>query len=231
VKRLALLGAVACAALAAAAPAGATNECRGLMVCVPVAGPWVLAPARDVVQYQLSCPRRYIVGGLDAELTDRSIDVNFLGGLGSPVNPGVTTTGDAVFLGRFVGTRAAAASFRPHIGCIPANGGGQRVPTAYHRTAAFPPGHPTVRIVKELPVSRGETRRLTLACAPRDRLTSATHAIAFYTQQPPTAAMAAGVKVKRSVRSGRVQVIARGTNALNGVRAVVQVDLVCAVGT
>jgi hypothetical protein len=230
VKRLVLLGALACAALAAAAPAGATNECRGLMVCVPVAGPWVLAPATSEVQYQLSCPRRYIVGGLDAELSDRSIDVNFIGGLGSPVNPGVTTTGEAVFLGRFVGTRVAAASFRPHIGCIPANGGGQRVPTAYH-PSGFPPGRPTIRIVKELPVSGGDTRKLTLACAPRDRLTSATHAVAFYTQQPPTAALAAGVKVKRTIHGGRVQVIAHGTRALNGIQAVVQVDLVCAVGT
>ena len=227
-KRLALLGALACAALAAAAPAGATNECRGLMVCVPVQGPWVLAPASDQVEYQLSCPRRFIVGGLDAELTDRSIDVTFIGALGSPVNPGVTTTGDAVFRGRFVGTRAAAASFRPHIGCVPSQGGGQRVPTAYH---AFPPGKPTVRIVRELPVLAGKTQKVTLACAPRDRLTSVTHAIAFYTPQPPTPQLASAVTVRRTVSSGRVQVTARGSSALRGVRAVVQVDLVCAVGT
>jgi hypothetical protein len=227
-RRLVVACAVACAALAAAAPAGATSECRGLMVCVPITGPWVLTPANEQVEFQLSCPRRFIVGGLDAELTDRSIDVTFMGGLGSPVNPGVTTTGDAVFLGRFVGTRAAAASFRPHIGCVPSNGGGQRVPTAYH---AFPPGKPTIRIVKELPVAPGITRKLTLGCAPRDHLASATHAVAFYMPQPPTAALAQAVTVKRTVRSGRVQVTARGTDALRGVHAVVQVDLVCAVGT
>jgi hypothetical protein len=228
VRRLVVACAVACAALAAAAPAGATNECRGLMVCVPITGPWVLTPANEQVEFQLSCPRRFIVGGLDAELTDRSIDVAFIGGLGSPVNPGVTTTVDAVFLGRFVGTRAAAASFRPHIGCVPSNGSGQRVPTAYH---AFPPGKPTIRIVKVLPVAPGATRKLTLGCAPRDHLTSATHAVAFYMPQPPTAALAQAVTVKRTVRSGRVQVTARGTDALRGVRAVVQIDLVCAVGT
>jgi hypothetical protein len=228
VRRLVVACAATCAALAAAAPAGATNECRGLMVCVPVTGPWVLAPANEQVEFQLSCPRRFIVGGLDAELTDRSIDVTFIGGLGSPVNPGVTTTGDAVFQGRFVGTRAAAASFRPHIGCVPSNGGGQRVPTAYH---AFPPGKPTIRIVKELPVAPGATRKLTLGCAPRDRLTSATHAVAFYMPQPPTAELAQAIKVTRIVRSGRVQVTARATSALSGVRAVVQVDVVCAVGT
>jgi hypothetical protein len=228
VRRLVVACAAACAALAAAAPAGATNECRGLMVCVPVTGPWVLTPSNEQVEFQLSCPKRFVVGGLDAELTDRSIDVAFIGGLGSPVNPGVTTTGDAVFVGRFVGTRAAAASFRPHIGCVPSNGGGQRVPTAYH---AFPPGKPTIRIVKELPVTPGVTRRITLGCAPRDRLTSATHAVAFYMPQPPTAELAQSIKVTRTVRSGRVQVTARATSNLGGIRAVVQVDLVCAVGT
>jgi hypothetical protein len=228
VKRLAVVLAAGCAALAAAAPAGATGECRGLNVCVPVQGPWVLTPANDQVEYQLSCPRRFIVAGLDAELTDRSIDVSFVGGLGSPVNPGVTTTGDAVFLGRFVGTRAAAASFRPHIGCIPANGGGQRVPTAYH---AFPPGKPTVRIVKELQIEPGTTRSLVAACAPRDRLASATHAVAFYTPQPPSAELASMVTVTRVVHGGRVRVTARGSDALRGARAVVQLDLVCAVGT
>jgi hypothetical protein len=39
------------------------------------------------------------------------------------------------------------------------------------------------------------------------------------------------VKVTRTLRSGRVRVSARGTDALRGVRAVVQVDIVCAVGT
>jgi hypothetical protein len=228
VRWLAVVLAAGCAALAAAAPAGATGECRGLTVCVPVHGPWVLTPADDQVQYQLSCPPRFIVAGLDAELTDRSIDVTFVGGLGSPVNPGVTTTGDAVFLGRFVGTRAAAASFRPHIGCVPANGGGQRVPTAYH---AFPPGKPTVRIVKELRIPPGATRSITAACAPRDRLASATHAVAFYTAQPPSAELASAVKVTRVVRGSRVRVTAHGSDALRGVRAVVQLDLLCAVGT
>ena len=43
-RKLALAAAAACAAaLAASAPAGATNECKGLQICVPVAGPWVLA--------------------------------------------------------------------------------------------------------------------------------------------------------------------------------------------
>jgi len=69
-----------------AAPAAATNECRGLQVCVRVAGPWVVVPAalttsRPSVDFQLSCPRGYVIGGLDAELSDRAIDIDFLGKL------------------------------------------------------------------------------------------------------------------------------------------------------
>ena len=49
-------------------------------------------------EFQLDCPKRFIVGGLDAELSIRAIEIGFVGGLGSPVNPGITTTGSAVFL-------------------------------------------------------------------------------------------------------------------------------------
>ena len=48
VLRLGALLAVLAAALVAAAPAGATNECRGLMVCIPIAGPWVVVPTASI---------------------------------------------------------------------------------------------------------------------------------------------------------------------------------------
>jgi hypothetical protein len=71
-----------CCVAASAGPAQATNECRGLQVCVRVVGPWVVVPAqgsaRGSVEFQLSCPRGFIVGGLDAELSDRAIDVSFV---------------------------------------------------------------------------------------------------------------------------------------------------------
>ena len=130
-KRLLVLVTLAAAVSAVAAvPASATNECRGLKVCVPVAGPWVLASPGQV-EFQLACPKRFVVGGLDAELSSRGIEIGFVGNLGSPVNPGITTSASAVFLGRLVRGQDVAASFRPHIGCIPASGGGQRSPTAY----------------------------------------------------------------------------------------------------
>lgn len=223
-SRLAVVACAAALALAVlAAPAGATNECRGLQVCVPVAGPWVLASPGAEVQYQLACPRRFVVAGLDAELSVRGIDVSFRGALGSPVNPGITTTTAAVFLGRLVGGPAAAASFRPHIGCIPASGGGQRVPTAFH---AFPPGRPTLPEMSEITVHPG-THRYVRSCAAGERLAGATHAVAFYTATPPSRELASAVTATQATKAGRLHVTVRATSAVLEVHAVVQVDLVC----
>ncbi len=228
-RRAALAAAaVAAAALAAAAPAGATNECNGLQVCVPVAGPWVLAPSAAEAQWQLSCPNRFVVGGLDAELTSRAIDLVFRATLGSPVNPGISTSDAAVFLGRLALGRDPAASFRPHIGCIPASGGGQRVPTV-HRV--FPPGKPTVRRVTEVAARAGVTRRVVRACHAGEKLVGATHAVGFKTDAPPTRAQATAVKVARRTARGRVTLTVRGGAAIRGVPALVQLDLVCVGGS
>ncbi|HUJ92204.1 MAG TPA: hypothetical protein VLW05_05855 [Gaiellaceae bacterium] len=223
-RRLVLTAAAAAAALAAlAAPAGATNECKGLQVCVPIAGPWVLTSSGAEVQYQLACPRGFVVAGLDAELSVRGIDVSFEGALGSPVNPGITTSTAAVFLGRLLRGSAVAPSFRPHIGCIPASGGGQRFPTAYR---AFPPGRPTLPEMTEIGVAPG-THRYVERCAAGEQLSSATHAIAFYTSTPPSRQLAASVTATQAVRSGQLHLTVHATPAVLEVRAVVQVDLVC----
>jgi hypothetical protein len=227
VRRLAALAAVAAAlATIAAAPAGATNECKGLQICVPITGPWVLTPAAAEVQYQLPCPKGFVVAGLDAELTTRGIQVSFRGALGSPVNPGITTTTAAVFFGRLVRGTDPAASFRPHIGCIPASGGGQRLPTSLH---VYPPAKPTLPEMTEIPVRLG-THRYVKRCATGEQLVSASHAIAFYTVAPPTRALAASVGVVQSVRGGRLHVSVHGGPAAGEVRAVVQVDLLCVAG-
>jgi len=228
VTRLALAAATVCvAALAAATPAGATNECNGLQVCVPVAGPWVLATTRAETQYQLSCPRGFVIGGLDAELTSRALDLVFRATLGSPVNPGISTSNAAVFLGRLSQGRDPTASFRPHIGCIPAAGGGERVPTALH---VFPPGKPTVRRVTEIQALAGKTRRLVRACRTGEQLVASSLAVGFYTDAPPGRALASAVRVKRTTTNGRVTASVRTGAAVRGVRAVVQLDLVCAGG-
>jgi hypothetical protein len=219
-RLLLLLAVVAVACGVAASPAGATNECKGLQVCVPITGPWVLA-APGQIEFQMSCPKRFIVGGLDAELSSRGIDVGFVGSLGSPVNPGITTSQQVVFLGRLVRGRDPAPFFRPHIGCVPASGGGQRVPTAFR---PVPPGKPTVREVSQVVVRPGGVRRFAGRCAKNERLVAATHAVGFAGDTPPSVAAARSVHVAQHVAAGRVALTIR---AAPGVRAIVQLDLLC----
>ncbi|HEX6787872.1 MAG TPA: hypothetical protein VF091_01420 [Gaiellaceae bacterium] len=219
-RRLLFLTVVAVACGIAAPPAGATNECKGLQVCVPITGPWVLATPGQV-EFQMSCPKRFIVGGLDAELSSRGLDVGFVGSLGSPVNPGITTSQQVVFLGRLVRGRDPAPFFRPHIGCVPASGGGQRVPTAFH---PIPPGKPTVREVRQVVARPGGIRHVAARCAKHASLVAATHAIGFPGDTPPTVAAARSVHVTQHVVAGRVALTIR---AGAGVVAIVQLDLLC----
>lgn len=210
-----------------AGSAGAARECDGLQVCVPVAGPWVVVATggkpRPQVEWQLSCPRGYIVGGVDAELSQRAIDVSFLGRLGSPVNPGITTSRAAVFVGSYVGATPRGPTFRPHIGCMPAQGGGGRVPTS---ATAFPPGEPTVRRVRTVRVRPGEAT-VVARCARGERLVGGTHAFGFFMRQAPSASLVSSISGSRSTNTSSVSVRVRGDAELDGVRAVVQVQAVC----
>jgi hypothetical protein len=217
------------------APAGATNECRGLMICVRVAGPWVVVPRgqaapRPQVQFQLSCPRGYIVGGLDAELSNRGIDINFSGKLGSPVGPGVTTSRAAVFVASYVGpdTATGPPSFRPHLGCLPASGGGAG-PVPYRATPVVPPGEPTVRRLRNVRLRPG-TVHARQRCGNGELLVSSWHAVGFYTRQPPDSVLSSSVAARRSIRGATVSVLARVDGVVQGVRAIVQVGAVCGGG-
>jgi hypothetical protein len=216
-----------------AGEARATNECRGLIVCVRVAGPWVIVPAaraapRPHVEYQLSCPRGFVIGGLDAELSDRSVDITFLGKLGSPVGPGVTTQRTALFTATNAGTGAAATSFRPHLGCLPSAGGGSG-PVPFSLAAGVPPGDPTIRRVNTARLRPG-TIRARQGCGGGELLVAGWHAVGFYTARPPDAALAGSVTTTRVFRGGRVTVVARVGTAAAGVRAVLQVGAVCGGG-
>jgi hypothetical protein len=221
---------VAGASLAVAAPAGGANECDGLMVCIPVAGPWVVVPAsagvpRERVEFQLTCPRGYIVGGTDARLSIRGIDVGFIGTLGSPVNPGITTSRSAVFLGTYVGrSSSVAATFKPFIGCMPTSGGGSRVPTS---VSQLRPGRPVTRRVKTVRVRPGTTT-VAQRCSSGERLVGGSHAFGFSTRTPPSASLVAGVSGSQRVNGENVVVRVSGDAELAGVRAVVQVHALCA---
>jgi hypothetical protein len=234
VRRLTLLLILVAGVVGAGAqPAEATNECRGLQVCVRVAGPWVVVPAarsapRPRVEFQLSCPRGFVVGGLDAELSDRAIDLGFLGKLGSPVNPGVTTSRAAVFVATYAGGSGRASSFRPHLGCVPLAGGGSG-PVPYKLSAAFPPGQPTIRRVSNARL-RPVRAHVIRGCAGGERLISGWHAVGFYTASAPNSTLLASVFATRSLAGGRVDVRAQVGTAVSGVRAVLQVGAVCGGG-
>ena len=233
-RLLGVLGLLVLAGLAAgAARAGATNECKGLQVCVRVAGPWVVVPPshgtpRTAVQYQLSCPKGFVVGGLDAELSDRAIDIDFSALVGSPVNPGVTTGRAALFRAVYTAAAPRGPTFRPHVGCIPSAGGGSG-PVPYRVLAAYPPGQPTVRRVRTVRVQQGD-RRVVTVCAPGERLLSGWHAVGFYAAAPPSADLISRVSTAQHVRGNRVDVRAR-VAALLGARAVIQVGAVCGGGS
>jgi len=230
VRRAAVVGLAALVLLlvVAVSPAGAADECDGLQVCVPVAGPWVVVPTssavpRPTVEYEVSCPKGYIAGGLDAELSQRAIDLAFLGKLGAPVNPGISTDRAVTFVGRYVGTTAHGPTFRPHVGCMPASGGGVRVPTA---SFVFKPGRPTTRRVREVRVRPG-SQTIVQTCAKGERLVAASHAFGFYTRRPPAESLVHAVDGKLVVRGQRVVVAVKADAELGGIRAVVQVHALC----
>jgi hypothetical protein len=232
VRRSLWIAAVALAtALVLVAPAGGSDECDGLQICVPVAGPWVVVPPatgpeRPIVEYSVACPRNHIAAGLDALLTTRAIDVGFLGMLGSPVNPGTSTARSVVFTGMFVGVNPRAPAFKPLVGCIPTSGGGGRVPTSAGAVSVFPPGQPTTRRVKTVRVRPGSAT-VTQGCLTGERLVASRHAFAFDTPQPPTQSLVSGVSGRRTAAGGRVVVRVRGDAEIGAVRALVQVQAVC----
>jgi len=220
---------IAVAAAAVGGPAGAANECDGLQICVSVPGPWVVVPAstgssRQRVEYQLTCPKGHVVGGLDARLSVRAIDVSFLGRLGSPVNPGITTTRSVVFLATYVGTSDGAPTFKPFIGCMPSAGGGSRVPTS---AGAFGPGQPVTRRVRTVRVRPG-TATVVTRCLGGEHVVGGSYAFAFETRTPPSASLVSSVSGSQSTGDRSVAVRVRGDAELAGVRALVQVHALCA---
>lgn len=226
--RLVLAAAAAVAAVTAlAVPAAeAARECDGLDVCIRVPGPWVAVPAArrgaPSTAYRLSCPRGSVAGGVDAVRDVRTVDVAFLGALGSPVNPGITTKRDVVF----VATSAAArvAVFRPLLGCIPTSGGGGRRTTA---VGAVAPRPGVVRRVRGFRLGPAGVTG-TVACPRGERLLSASYAVAFRTRIAPSARTLAGVSVRLRLRPGRATTVARRGSAVPaGVRVELQVHALC----
>jgi hypothetical protein len=215
------------------ASAHAARECNGLDVCIPVAGPWVAVPtpSRGVraptVHYLMNCPRRSVVGGIDALVSDRGLDVTFLGAIGSPIGPGITTGRSVVFVATYAGVQRRATTFRPFVGCIPTSGGGRETTSV----AAVVPGRPLLRRVRTLRVGPGGASSLVVRCGRGERLVGSSHAVAFRRRGQPAESWLGAVQVVRREQAGRVVVTARRSVLLSRVaRVEVQVHALCARG-
>jgi hypothetical protein len=221
------------AVLALGVPAGrAADECKGLQVCIPVAGPWVKIPAPGddgaaTATWNLVCPDG-VVGGVDARASEVAVAVEFPGLLGSPVNPGITTSKSLLFTGTYAGRASRPTSYKPFIGCIPGGGGGARTPTAFVRSDDVVPGRPITVRVKALRVVNGSLARTTLRCRAGERLLGARTTVGLYTAGVPTRAQLAAVQVVRAIRGGRVLVSATRHGLAANVRAQVQIQAECA---
>lgn len=230
--RRALLAAPAVGLVLLALPvsAGATNECRGLDVCITVPGPWVAVPAAQAggastVLYQVTCPKRSVAGGLDAILGDPTLEVRWLGLLGSPINPGISTRRSVVF--QALSARARPTAFRPVVGCIPTSGGGGRSTTAY--TAAKP--KPLQRRFHTVSVRGHRPVGVITACRSGERLAGVTYAVAFHTRLQPGPTVLSGVAVKLRRAAGRSMATVQRTFAVPAaMRVLLQVQLLCARG-
>lgn len=211
---LAVAALVAVAAGLVSQEARAADECKGLQVCLPVPGPWVAIPAPrrggiSTVVWELRCPLRgYIIAGVDARVSDRSIDVSIRGENGSPVGPGVTTSRAVVFTAVYTGGLAKATSFQPFIGCIPTSGGGGRGETSVRRLSAFAPSKPIDRRVVRRRLVAGDSVRVVGRCAAGARLLASEHAFAFRSEAEPGASLLGSVRVRRIVSRRSVAAVA-----------------------
>ena len=233
--RLLLVALVATAAGMAPSGASAGTECEGLIVCIPVKGPWVqVQGGATPTYYQLSCPGRgQIIGGLDADRAG-PLELSFLGTLGGPVGPGVTTSRSAVFVAR---TTLSLASFRPLLGCIPASGGGGRARTSYEpkrKLMAAAPGlvpDATIRRVKNVRLKDSPTERATYACLAGERLLAYSSAIAFRQDKPLALSSLGSVRATPRRAGNRVVVNVRsGITRPPNVRVELQIHAVCVRG-
>ena len=226
---------VLCAAVAGVAPktADAGRECDGLIVCIPVAGPWVqVFGTAAPTFYNQACPGRgQVIGGLDADRAG-PLGITFLGVLGGPVGPGVTTGRSAVFMAH---TTRALSGFRPLLGCIPGGGGGGRGRTVYEPKrslqAVAPPAEATVWRVKNVRLKDQQRETLRHGCLAGERLLSYSTAVAFRQARPPALSALGSVRAKARKAGGRIVVDVRsGIARPAGARVEVQVQAICAKG-
>ncbi len=233
-KRL-LLGALVAAAIGAgggAPVANAGTECEGLPECIRVVGPWVSVPAGPTPTYfSVRCPGPgQTVGGLDADRPRgrNGVELSFLGALGGPVGPGITTGREIIFVA--LATVPRAVTFRPLLGCIPTAGGGGRSRTSFEPTrtlSAVAQARPTVtRRVKSIRLAATANQTASHACRPAERLLAFSTAIGFRTRTAPSTAQLAAIRTSARRVGKRVVVTVQGRPP-DGVRVELQIHAVC----
>ena len=130
--------------LAVAAPAGARERVRRLRCASPSPGPGSSfrrrrRVPRPQVEFQLTCPRGYVVGGLDARLSVRAIDVSFLGTLGQPRQSGDHDVAVGRVRRRRTSGRVGRGADLPAVHRLHA-GAREEARASRRRSSAFPPG-------------------------------------------------------------------------------------------
>ena len=190
-----------------ASPAAATNECRGLQVVRsrrrPVGGR-ARRRSRPAtrVEYQLSCPRGYVVGGLDAELTRPRDRHRLPREARQPGRAGRDDRALGVFRATYIGSCAARPSFRPHIWVASAAAGGGSGPVPYSRPVVVParesrPFGGSAPCASARDSVRASSRR----AAPASGSSRRWHAIGvLHDARPPSAALIQSVSATRSVQ-------------------------------
>jgi hypothetical protein len=232
-RLLLLLGVLAALAAVPGAPAQSPPRvCEGLTICSPVAGPWVVVPGpvpparTGTAVWLLGCPDGF-VGGLDARVANPWVQIRFPGLMGSPVNPGITTRRDTVFLATSVGRPGQTSSFIPFIGCIPAEGG-PRTPTgvgSVQRPEQLGTG-PIIRIVRPVEVRQARVRA-GLACQRGQRLVDWAASIGIYTALHPTKSQLAKVHVTTQLIADHVWITATRSNLSPRIPVQVQIHVLC----
>ena len=165
------------------------------------------------VEYQLDLPARHVVGGLDAR-AQRAGDRRRLPRLArEPGQPGDHDVARRR-LRRDLRRPGASGSptFRPLVGCMPASGGGARVPTAF---TTFPPGRPVTRRVSTVRVRPG-SKLVVQQCARGERLIGGSHAFAFASRTPPSASLVSSISGSDEIRGASIAVRVRGDAELAG---------------
>jgi hypothetical protein len=237
VKRV-LLAALVAAALGSAtgAPeASAGTECEGLPECIRVVGPWVdVQPGPAPTYFRVRCPGQgQTIGGLDADRPRGrdGVELSFLGALGGPIGPGITTGREVFFVA--LATVPRPVTFRPLLGCIPATGGGGRSRTSYEPTRTLTAvarpaavGPRLTRRVKTVRLLDDDRQSSSHRCRPAERLLSFSTAIAFRSRTAPSTARLASVSSSARRVGDRVVATVRGRPPA-GVRVELQIHAVC----